>query len=121
MKNAKCFDIHDTDVTPAIYNLLFSDAYVELTGNDTWYKISPFGDGGFEDGWKPHKTDWNDTEKSFKDRINRGYKNCYYDTARMKEFYENPCSCEEAVKQFKQWLIDKGVTNEDKLFVKIWW
>ena len=121
MNDCKCFDIHDVDVTPAIYILLFSGAYVELTGNDTWYKISPFGDGGLEDGWNLCKEKWHDTEKCFKERVDRGYQNCYHDTQQMKNFCENPCTCEEAVKQFKQWLINKGLTNEDKLFVKIWW
>lgn len=39
MKNAKCFDVMDKDISPAIYTLLFSDVIVGLTGNDTWYNI----------------------------------------------------------------------------------
>jgi len=121
MKNAKCFDIHDKDITPEIYTLLFSDAYVELTGNDTWYKIKPFGDEWSVEGWKPHENEYHNIEKCFKDRVSRGYNNCYHDKERMKQFCENPCTCAEAVEHFKQWLTKQGVVKEDTLFVKIWW
>ncbi len=121
MKTAKYFEIHDKDVTPEIYILLFCDAFVTLTGNDTWYKITPFGDGEFEDGWNQHISEYHDTEKCFKQYLERGYKNCYYDEPRMKNFCENPCTCAEAVRHCKKWLNNKGVTAKDTLFVKIYW
>lgn len=131
MKTAKYFDIHDEDVTPEIYTLLFCDAFVELQGNDMWYKITPFGyyclerdevydeDGGWQD-YKESKYQKSSNEQ-YQNRLKRGWHNCYHDTEAMKNLCENPITCEEALKRFKQWLIDKGVTPKDTLFVKIWW
>lgn len=126
MKNAKYFDITDENITPAIYILLFCNAYVELTGNDTWYRIYPLGKsyfngGEYDSAWEPYSSEYHDTEKCFQKHIKRGYKNCYYDEDKMKSFIENPCTCAEAVEHFKKWLIDQGVSKEDALFVKIWW
>ena len=121
MKTAKYFDVHDKEVTPEIYTLLFSGAYVELTGNDQWYKITPFGDGDEDSEWKPYSSEYHDTEKAFKEYLKRGYRNCYYSQERMKKFWDNPCSCEEAVEHFKKWLKEHGVSENTDLFVKIWW
>lgn len=122
MRTAKIFDVHDKNISPAIYTLLFSDAYVEITGNDNWYQIFPFGDAeGFQDEWQNFESENWSSEELFRDRIKRGYKNCYFDEEKMKQFIENPCTCAEAVEEFKAWLTEQGVTKEDELFVKIWW
>lgn len=124
MKSAKYFDIHDKDVTPEIYTLLFCDAFVALTGNDTYYRIRPFGDeDGYSKEWEnyPATKYTPSSEEQFKERLKRGYRNCYHDEQKMKYLVENPCSCEFALSHFKKWLLDKGVTKEDALFVKIWW
>lgn len=116
MNTAKIFDIHDENVTPEIYILLFCNAYVEIRQNDAWYEISPFGNE-YSDEWQSD----DDAEKCFADDIKDGYHNCYYDKEKMKQFCENPCTCAEAVKKFKNWLAEQGVTKDDRLLVTIWW
>jgi len=75
MENAKYFDVHDTDITPEIYTLLFCGAFVEVTGNDTTYLINPFE-------WENYPTsDWRKSaEESFASRLERGYQNCYFNS-----------------------------------------
>lgn len=114
MKTAKCFDVNDKEVTPEIYVLLFSGAYVELTGTDQWYKINPWE-------WTPYSSEYYDTEKAFKNELERGCRNGYYSPERVKAVYDNPCSCEEAVEHFKKWLKEHGVSENTDLFVRIWW
>lgn len=123
MKTAKCFDIHDKDITPEIYILLFCGAFVELTGNDTWYKIDPFPNEDSDDGWVSYDSSayTKSSQQQFSEYLNRGYRNCFHNSEKMKEFYFNPCSCEEAIVRFKSFLTSKGVTKDDILFVKIWW
>lgn len=123
IENAKYFDVHDKDVTPEIYSLLFCDAFVELTGNDTYYRILPLGSEFSEDGWKTReKTECTpSSEERFSKRLKRGPKNCYHNFEAMRNLCENPCTCEYAVQHFKEWLTERGVTKNDVLFVKIWW
>jgi hypothetical protein len=123
MNDAKCFDIHDRDITPEIYTLLFCDAFVELAGNDQWYKIHPFGDEYDDDDWKiyPATEYQKSAEEQFSIRLRRGWKNCYHNEEAMKNLYENPCTCQEAIDNFKKWLIERDVTKNTQLFVKLWW
>lgn len=127
MKNSKCFDIHDKDVTPEIYILLFSEAFVEIVQNDMWYKINPFGFPGDlpdeDDSWKiyPATGYVRGAEGQFQKQIERGPDHCYHDNDAMKNLCENPSTCAEALNRFKAWLTERGVTNNDTLFVKIWW
>ena len=110
MKTAKYFDVHDHDVTPEIYTLLFSDCIVEMHGNDQWYKL-------------PELEEIEDyvSDESFSERLARGWNNCYFDEEKMKALCDNPITGQEAVKRFVRWLKDRGVTNEDTVFVQIWW
>lgn len=73
MENAKYFDVHDKDITPEIYTLLFCDAFVELVGNDMYYRIYPFGND-FSDGWKNYpKIEYTlSSEEQFDERLKRG-------------------------------------------------
>lgn len=124
IKSAKTFDIHDKDITPEIYTLLFCDAFVELQGNDMWYQIHPLAsDDGWHDGWEIYpKTEYSPSaEEKFTERLKRGWHNCFHTKEDMKRLCENPCTCAEAIIKFKEWLTNQGVTKEDDLFVKLWW
>jgi hypothetical protein len=121
MKTAKFFDVHDEDVTPEIYQLLFSDAIVELTGNDAVYCISYIGAylnnpedyiGAY---WSERK------EKLWEERNSRGWQNCYFDEESMKAYISAPNDGPTSVKNFFHWLKEKGVEQGDDLLVKIWW
>jgi hypothetical protein len=124
VKATKAFNIHDEDVTPEIYTLLFCGAFVEIMGNDMWYMINPFAN---KDGWNDEWEVYNATEyqksaeEKFSEKLKRGWHNCYHDMEAMKHLCENPCTCAEAITKFKAWLSGQGVTGEDDLFVKIWW
>jgi hypothetical protein len=131
METAKYFDVHDKDITPAIYTLLFCGAFVEIDGNDKWYEIHPMEDNsGWHDGWEDYdngsqvirgQTEHYSSSREFKERIAQGWNNCYHDEEAMKKFCNQPCTCAEAIAEFKQWLAAKGVKGDDMLFVKIWW
>lgn len=121
MKDVKFFDIHDEDVTAEIYQLLFSDALVELTGNDTVYDISyivMYLDNP-EDYLGCYWSDRN--ESRLQERNARAPLNCYFDEKSMEEYVSSPNDGLTSVKNFFQWLKDKGVKKGDDLFVKIWW
>lgn len=122
MELAKCFDIHDKGIAPEIYCLLHCGAFIELKGNDTWYKISPFGDkdwdwedGDAEDfgvgGWKNY--DETEFAKSSEDRF-REFANRRGQCLTKK-------TCAEALVKFEKFLKKNGITREDNVFVKIWW
>jgi hypothetical protein len=117
LNSAKYFDIYDKDVTPEIYTLLFSGELKELTGNDTWYSINPFKRKLRTESKSYSKS----SEEVFKAQLERGWNNTYPDQTAMRHLCENPITCEEALNRFKQWLTERGVTPEDKLFVAIWW
>ena len=123
IKNAKYFDVHDEDITPEIYTLLFCGAFVELQGNDIYYRIRPLGGKDSDGRWHPYdKTEYTpSSEEQFLKRLGRGPKNCYHNFEAMKNLCETPCTCAFAIKQFKEWLVERGVTKDDALFVKIWW
>lgn len=108
LKTVNFLDVHDKDITPAIYTLLFS--IVELEGNDMTYEIHPFDYEITEE-----------MEQAWKDRLARGYKNCYFDEAEMKKFIENPMSLQEAIDHFQAWLIERGVEVGESVQAKIWW
>ena len=120
MITAKYFDVHDKDVTPAIYTLLFSGVVAEIKGNDLVYDISYWVEPDFREEIDEQTEDdyWvQDWEK----RIGRGSSNCYHDKEAMVKFIANPCSVLEAVEEFLQWLKEKGVEEDETLLVKIWW
>ena len=116
MKNAKYIDVHDKDVTPGIYMLLFSGIVCELQGNDMTYNISMFLED-FEGYAEPGE--W--ATKAWADRLKRGPSNCYYDHERMKAYCENPQTCKEVMHEFRDWLLAKGATADDTIIASIWW
>ncbi len=101
-------DVHQKDITPAIYQLLFSQ---ELSANDVCYKRTVFE-------WDDHNEYM---EREFKERNDRGWQNCYHNSQAMKSFIENPCTYKQALQEFKQWLLDRGVTKDEDVIIKIWW
>lgn len=101
--------------------LLFSDAIVDLTGNDTWYELSiddlySYVEDGFVD---EHRNEVG--EELYNKRLSRGHSNCYYDDAKMREFCSNPIGYKEAVTELVDWLKKSGVKKSDTVFCKIWW
>ena len=118
MKTAKYFDVHDKDVTPAIYTLLFSDIIVEKFANDQWYCLIGLEADG---GWTGEEDFAN---KLWKKRLERNHANAYHDREAMKRFLENPCSFKEAIDELINWLKERGVdtsNEEERVFVKVWW
>lgn len=111
MKSLKTFDIRDKNITPELYTLLFG--VIKLTANDTWYQIYPL-DFELDNEYK---------ERKYKQRIERGSGNCYFDNELMKKFIDKPYSYQEAVKLFHKWLKEQNVDvdNNEMILFKIWW
>lgn len=127
MHSKNTLDVHDENITPAIYSLLFSGILVELEGNDRWYEIDMenVSNTFFNDALAKNKQWAVDQDKQLKEmwdkRIARGYNNCYRNNKRMKEFIENPCTYQEAIKEFETYLIENGVGDDESILVSIWW
>lgn len=107
IKRLPVIDVQYDDITPAIYELLFC---TEIGANDCYHKINI----------------WDYDEKSefpdfWKERLARGPNNCYRNHKDMVKFHKNPCTYGAAVKEFKQWLLDRGVEEGEKIIAKIWW
>jgi hypothetical protein len=127
MKTKLTLDVHDKDISPAIYSLLFSGILVELMGNDMWYEISmesvdnTYWNDAVREG-KQWAIDQAEKIKQMWQKIlDRGSSNCYHDTKKMEEFIENPCTYQEALNELKTFLIKNGVGEDDEFLVKIWW
>jgi len=119
MITAKYFDVHDKDITPEIYTLLFAGIVAEIKGNDLAYDISRWVDPEYIEELEGGEPDY--FVEDWENRIKRGIDNCYYDKGAMKKFIENPCSVTEAIKKLLEWLKEKGVKEGDTLLVYIWW
>jgi hypothetical protein len=121
VKLRPAFDIHDRDVTPVVYHLMFALTHFDMKGNDVWYEITPdqladiLGD---EDGWSK------DTEDFFVARLPR--KNtCYFDPKQVDELLKRPKlpTLKEAILEYNEWLKERGVDPDDEagVLVKVWW
>lgn len=101
-------DVHQPDLTPAIYQLLFTE---EIKGNDLIYELRPWDNEGV-----PEYED-----RVWAERLARGPHNCFHDDEAMKKFCDNPCTYQEAQAEFKAWLLERGVKEDEEILAKIWW
>lgn len=106
-------DVHDKDLTPEIYQLLFT--IIECKGNDLHYELMVWPDDWDENDYSDEF--W---KKRWEKTIARGPNNCYHNHEAMKEFCANPSKITDAVINFRKWLNEKGVDNEP-IIVKLWW
>lgn len=107
LKTVNFFDVHDRDVTPIIYTLMFCE---ELQGNDLTYTIDP---------WEMEDNEYG--RKAWQERLEQGSSNCYFDRDAMKKFCDKPCTYAEAITHFQEWLKERGVKDGEEIQVKIWW
>lgn len=121
IKKQTIIDVHDREVTPIIYTLLF--AIVEINGNDQYYDIYPSELQAYADGTEDpeEQGDRDYLEEAWKERLSRGASNCYHNHEAMVQMIANPPTIKEAIKHFIQWLKDQNIDPEEPLLAKIWW
>lgn len=106
IKPARCFDVQDSDIPPAVYQLMFAQ---DLQANDMWYLIQPDELLEYED------------PDAWKKRMERGHNCCYHDSDAMKRYVATKPTYKQAVKIFHNWLKEQNVPINEPIFVKIWW
>lgn len=117
MKNTRMImiDTQDDDLTPAIYQLLFSGELAEIRGNDLVYKFSP--------SWRSVE-EVPDTSPAWEERNSRGGNNCFGGVGgkeAMISFCKNPCKLNEAYAEFLAHIKKKGWDGKEDILLSVWW
>jgi hypothetical protein len=115
MERKPFFDVHDRDVPPVVYHLIFS--FVYPTPNDEIHLIGP-------DHLSLLLENVERTRETFDGRMRHPGNNCYTcdsaALAALKARSRRP-TLEEAVEEYKRWLVEKNVEPSEEVLVSVWW
>jgi hypothetical protein len=115
MKKHWYFDIHDPEVTPAVYHLLWAVIYE--TPNDLIHEV-----------WWERFVDaiefGDNQRKQYNERISHPDSYCYSGGKEQLEAFKakTPPTFEEAIEEYRLWLEARGVDAlHEPVLVKMWW
>ena len=112
MQRKPYFDVHDQDVPPVVYHLIFS--FVYPTPNDQIHLIGP-------DHLSLVFENVETTRETFHGRMRHPGNNCYTGNPAALTARSQKPTLEEAVEEYKRWLVEKNVEPNEEVLISVWW